>query len=204
MQLTTFIFDLDDVLCRYDKAERIAHLAQVSGVSPDLVHDRIWGSGFEDDADIGVYPDSDSYLAAFGEHLGYPLTRQQWIDARKTCIKPDKEMLTIVAELRRIGQIAILTNNVPLLAETLDEVFPGLSGVFGRNIFFSCHLRLGKPEPEIYRKVAELLGVNTPSCLFADDKRENAEGAERAGMVGVHFVGAAQFAERLRELDIAI
>lgn len=204
MKPTTFIFDMDDVLCRYDKPKRIAYLAEISGVAPQDVQERIWGSGFEDDADMGVYPDGESYLAAFADKLGYPLTRQQWIDARVHCMTPDPEMLDIVAKLKQQGRVAILTNNVPLLQDTLDEVFPAVHTMFGQHIFFSCSLRLGKPDPQIYHAVAGLLGVAASACLFADDKLANAEGATKAGMTGVHFTDAIAFADKLRELGVVV
>ena len=76
------VFDMDGVLCDYRIDRRLALLAEWSGRSADAIHAAIWRSGFEDDAERGVISAED-YLNAFGERMGYPLTADQWIEARK-------------------------------------------------------------------------------------------------------------------------
>ena len=66
------LFDLNDVLCRYDRRARVAALAQTCGKTSESSNKAIWGSGFEDFGDAGAF-DADAYLNGFGERLGYPL-----------------------------------------------------------------------------------------------------------------------------------
>jgi FMN phosphatase YigB (HAD superfamily) len=47
------IFDMDDVLCRYDLGKRLRVLSRFSGRSPRDIRAAIWDSGFEDDSDAG-------------------------------------------------------------------------------------------------------------------------------------------------------
>ena len=49
---------------------------------------------------------------------------------------------------------------------------------------YSCELGIVKPEPEIYRRCIELLGVQPNEMLFIDDKVENIEAAEALGIRG--------------------
>ena len=42
-----------------------------------------------------------------------------------------------------------------------------------------------KPEPAIYERTAERLGVAPHECVFVDDVEANVEGAEQVGMAGV-------------------
>jgi putative hydrolase of the HAD superfamily len=60
-KISTVLFDLDNVLCRYDRNAHIAHIAQKAGVAPEEVNDAIWQSGFDADADAGLF-DTDAYL----------------------------------------------------------------------------------------------------------------------------------------------
>ena len=139
---------MDDVLLDYDLDVRLEHLAALSGRPPEDVRRDIWDSGFEDEADAGRWPDSESYLHEFGRRLGYPLTRAEWIAARRRSMTPFEDMLQLVDELGRQYQLAVLTNNVSLLRETLDDVAPQVKPLFGEKVFFSCDFGLAKPGSE--------------------------------------------------------
>jgi hypothetical protein len=76
--ISAVLFDMNEVLCRYDREARIACLARVCAKAPSFVEAAIWGSGYEDLADSGAM-DAEAYLSGFGERLGCALTRKQWI-----------------------------------------------------------------------------------------------------------------------------
>ncbi len=186
---STFIFDLDNVLFDYDLAARLDHLSRLTGIAAQTIRARLWASGFEDAADAGQWADGKTYLAEFARRLGHAITRDQWIEARRVSMTPRPEMLGLVERLATIGEVALLTNNVPLLAEALEDICPEVPALFGARVFFSCHMRLAKPDPEIYRAVCRALDCAPGGAVFVDDKAENAEGATRAGLAGLHFTG---------------
>ena len=200
---STFIFDLDNVLFDYDLAARLEHLSQLTGLAPQAIRARLWESGFEDAADAGQWADGQSYLAEFARRLGHPITRDQWIEARRVSMTPRPEMLGLVERLKSAGEVALLTNNVPLLAETLADICPEVPGLFGAQMFFSCHMRLAKPDPAIFRAVCRALGCAPGEAVFIDDKAENAEGATRAGLAGLHFTGHAALTGALALLGVS-
>ncbi len=201
---STLLFDLDGVLCQYDLSVRLDVLSALTGRAPEDIRTAIWSSGFEDDADAGVFATGSAYLDAFAERLGYPITRDEWADARRRSMTPYPEMLDLVARLRCQYTVAVLTNNVPLLREMMPEIFPEISDLFGDRVFFSCDMRLAKPDPEIYRQVAQKLRVACESCVFVDDKTENAKGASAAGMLGIHFTGYDVLVNELRAASVDI
>ncbi|MGY3288301.1 beta-phosphoglucomutase-like phosphatase (HAD superfamily) [Bradyrhizobium sp. LM3.6] len=41
------LFDMDNVLCDYDRGKRVAWLAKLAGATSEFVHKAIWDSGFE-------------------------------------------------------------------------------------------------------------------------------------------------------------
>lgn len=61
-----------------------------------------------------------------------------------------------------------------------------------------CGMR--KPEPEIFRHVADLLGLPPEQCVFIDDIEANITAAQACGMTGVHHVEAAQTAAEVEDL----
>lgn len=47
-----------------------------------------------------------------------------------------------------------------------------------------------KPDPEVFRRTADLLGLAVDDCVVVDDLARNVRGARAAGAVGVHHVAA--------------
>jgi putative hydrolase of the HAD superfamily len=61
-----------------------------------------------------------------------------------------------------------------------------------------CGMR--KPEEEIYRHAAKLLGLPAEQCIFIDDIEANIAAAQACGMTGVLHVEAAQTAAEVKDL----
>lgn len=109
----------------------------------------------------------------------------------------NEPLFAYFASLRERGvRLAILTNNVrewqPLWRERLriDELFElvvdsGFEGV-------------RKPEPEIYARTLERLGLPGKACAFVDDLEINIPPARAAGVHAIHFRDTDQ---AIAELD---
>jgi glucose-1-phosphatase len=195
--ISSILFDMNDVLCRYDRAVRIAHLARASGKPPALVEAAIWGSGYEDLGESGAM-DAEAYLGGFAELLGGALTLDKWVAALRAALTPLPKALELAAAVGRHASVAVLTNNNLLVAREIDAIFPELRPIFGRNIFVSAEFRARKPDPEVYRRCVARLGAPPEAALFVDDSAGNVAGAERAGLSGFLYVDADALARRLR------
>jgi HAD superfamily hydrolase (TIGR01509 family) len=199
MAIEIAIFDLDDVLCRYDLGRRLRVLSQISGKMPRDIRAALWDSGFEDAADAGQYPTPEDYLAEFGRRLGHPISRTQWIEARRAAITPWPDMLALIREVAAHGRVALFTNNGPLMKEAIGEVFPEAAAIFGDACYFSYEFKTKKPDPESYRRLLERVGLEPAAAWFTDDKKSNVDGARIAGLKAHHFVSAAQLRREIRE-----
>lgn len=180
------LFDMDDVLCAYDRPLRIARLAQRCGRTAEAVERAIWDSGFEQAADSGAFTPRN-YLRGFGERLGYPLTLDEWLADRRAAMTPNPAMLDLVRRLRGAAALALLTNNTALVADHLDVLFPELLPLFGRHVYVSARLHAAKPEVACYRRCLDALGVRPEAALFVDDLAENVAGARKAGLAAHRF-----------------
>lgn len=196
MTIAAVVFDMDGVLCHYRIERRLAHLATLCAKSADEIHAAIWGSGFEHLSDSGQIT-AEAYLAGFGERMGVPLSRAEWLAARRVAMEPDLAMLDLVKALARRTAVALLTNNGALLEETIDEAFPGLTPLFGKHAYFAWQFRTAKPDPAIFRALCQRLGTRPAETFFLDDGRENAEGARAAGLIGHHFTGIGALRDEL-------
>ena len=124
---------------------------------------------------------------------------EQW-----TRVNP--QMLALTRRLRVAGvKTAILSNmEFEMLAE-LRAKFAWLKEF--APLVFSCELRMVKPEIEIFRHTAALLGVEPGKILFLDDKARNIDGARCAGMQALLFDSPEKIAaveELLRRQGITL
>jgi putative hydrolase of the HAD superfamily len=181
------LFDMDNVLCRYDRWARAARLAEISVNTKDEIYRAIWESGFERSGDNGTLTAAE-YLQGFGRRIGYPLTLDDWLDARRASIEPDHDMLDVVRQLRGSVEIAVLTNNSELVADHIDFLCPELRPLFDQRIYASARFSSAKPDVACYQRCLAELRVRPETVLFVDDLAENIMGAKSAGLHTHHFI----------------
>ena len=180
------IFDMDDVLCHYDLGKRLRYLANLADCTARDVRAAIWDSGFESESDAGGYPDGEVYLAEFRRRLGYPISVQQWVEARREAMSPNWAVLDLAKAISKDAAIAIYTNNGPLVKDNIDALLPEAAAVFDLR-FCSYEFGTKKPDPESFTRLVTHLGKSPGECWFIDDKKSNVEGARLAGLHGHLF-----------------
>ena len=203
MKPAVVIFDMDDVLCRYDLGRRLRALSRLSGRMPRDIRAAIWDSGFEDEADTGGYPDPEDYLREFAQRLGHPITREEWVAARRESMTPWPDMLALAARVGEQARIAIFTNNGPLTKAALADLFPEVTAVFGEQ-YYSFEFGTKKPDPASYTRLMERMGLDPRRCWFIDDKRSNVAGARLAGLSGHHFTSHDELQAEARALGFSV
>ncbi|MGY4329471.1 HAD superfamily hydrolase (TIGR01509 family) [Bradyrhizobium sp. LB7.2] len=195
------LFDMDNVLCDYDRGKRVAWLAKLAGATSEFVHKAIWDSGFELLGDSGTL-DAGDYLRGFGERIGYPLSLDEWIEARRRSMQADPEMLEIAGSLCKAVDIAVLTNNTTLVADHINMLLPELPPLFGARIYTSARFKTAKPDPRCYRLCLSELDVRPENVLFVDDLVANVAGAREAGLFAHHHTSVETFRLALSEYGL--
>jgi putative hydrolase of the HAD superfamily len=76
------------------------------------------------------------------------------------------------------------------------DLFPELFDA----VVISGEVGMRKPEEEIFRLAAGMIGLEPAECVFIDDIEENIRAAESVGLVGVLHRDTAQTTARVREL----
>jgi HAD superfamily hydrolase (TIGR01509 family) len=188
-KISLALFDMHDVLCRYDRKRRLEDLSRLSGKPADDIYAAIWGSGFEGEADAGRL-DATAYLAGFGARLGYPITLAEWLANRKLATVPMPEVLDIMAELKATTRVAVLTNNHMLVREHLDVLFPELFAICRDDCYVSAQFGAAKPDRAVYLRCVVAAGGVPQETLFIDDSKANVDGAVAAGLAGHLFASA--------------
>jgi 2-haloacid dehalogenase len=136
---------------------------------------------------IALHPDFAEHIRLWGERFGETIGD----------LLPG--MATLVADLDAAG--------VPLFALTnfSHEFWPpfydrerALLSRF-RDILVSGEVKLIKPDPAIYALALERFELMPGDALFIDDRADNVEAAERAGLVGYQFRDADSLRLMLEE-----
>lgn len=205
MPIRLVLFDMDDVVYAYARAARIAVIARETGLDPKDIEARIWTSGFQDDADAGLYPTVEAYLAGWEARLGGPMPRELWVRARAASLTPIEETLSLIHRLARSDvAIGVLTNNGPLLHAEREALVPELSAIAAERFLVSAAFGTRKPDPAVFTRALDRLGFAADETVFVDDRIENVAGAATAGLAAIHFQAPHDLAPSLRALGLPV
>jgi putative hydrolase of the HAD superfamily len=109
---------------------------------------------------------------------------------------PNEPMLAWASALGRAGvRIGLLSNAPPELRDLILDRFGWAAGF--DQLTFSCEVGSVKPEPRIYRRCLDGLGVAPAAVLFVDDRPDNVAAARRLGMTALRFTGVTALAAEL-------
>lgn len=191
--IKAIIFDLDGVLVSTDELHYRAWkaLAGRLGVPFDRSkNDRCRGISRMASLDIVLEDAPTAYTQA--EREAFAAEKNETYRAMLASLTPADTLegvLPTLAELRRRGYrlaLASVSKNAPLILERtgldryLDAVADG-----------NCITR-SKPDPEVFLKAAEKLGMACESCAAMDDALAGIEAGRAAGMLTIGFGDSAK------------
>jgi HAD superfamily hydrolase (TIGR01509 family) len=201
MPISLVLFDMDDVLCHYDRSARVDALATLSGRAMNEVVHAIWGSGLEDQADAGML-DKREYLSATGELLGCHISKDDWLHARRAAMAPNVDVLALATAVSTRCRVAVLTNNTQMVADNIAYLCPAIAELFGDTVYASASFKTAKPAAQTYLRCLDALGVAADDTLFVDDLEVNIAGARMAGLHGHVFTGHKALSSELHSYGL--
>ena len=116
--------------------------------------------------------------------------------------KLDQDLVALLVALRPRYKTAILSNAWSNGRELIARTY-GLDQVVD-TIIISAEERLAKPDPRLYQRVAERLGVKPEEAVLVDDYLANIEGARAAGWQAIHFRAGLDMRAELEKLGVTI
>lgn len=171
------VFDLGGVLS--SEGDMLEILGERVGVPADRLGVEYWRDrrAYDDGRDdLGYWRDVLEPLGvAVDDDLADELAEldnTMWAD-----IRPDAEQ--ILRELHERGIAVFILSNAPAALVPCLERADWMR--YARGFVVSGVLGHSKPDPEIYRAVEEMAGVDPRRLCFIDDRTENVQGAHARG-----------------------
>lgn len=116
------------------------------------------------------------------------------------CMDPLEGAKEFCESVKKAGLGIYVLSNASDLFYTYFPKFLPLD--FFNGVFVSSDYLMLKPDLEIYETFLSKYGLNADECLFVDDRKENVEGASKAGMNTFCFKGDyEQVIARITELN---
>jgi len=212
MALEVLYFDLGNVLLGFSHERMCRQMADVAGMSAELVREVLFGDEgpdcpqwqFEDGR-----LDADGYYEFFCERIGARPDRPRLEHAANDIFWPIDATAELVRRLAAAGhRLGILSNINPLHWQFVsDGRFPLLQQAGRRGSLFdlavtSYEVGAMKPAARIYEAAVARAGVPAGDVFFVDDRAENVAGALAAGLDAVPFVGTERLGANLNERGV--
>ena len=193
------LFDYGMVLSGPPDPAAWARMRTISNLDEQQLHSGYWAHRHPyDRGDLTAH----AYWNQVGRDSGLQLTQDQ-VDA---LIHADADlwsqlnlpMVHWALALQNAGiRTGILSNIGDAMADGLIAKFDWISGF--DHCTWSHTLKLAKPEAAIYHCAAEGLATAPANILFIDDRQENIEAAQAAGMQAIQYLNHAAFEQEMQQ-----
>ena len=199
--IKAIIFDVGGVVIFYDHMIAAKKMSKIIGVPAKKILRIISESGsknkFMELLELGA--SSEVYWKEASRQLGVKnLNPRKFNKIWNTIFWPNKEIISIIQELKKKYKIAILSNIPHTHKKYLSKIY-NLKELFPVRIF-SCDVKTRKPESKIFRITLNKLRVKPEETWFIDDKRVNIQGAKKLGMKTILFKNNRQTIRELEKL----
>ncbi len=189
------IFDLGGVILEWNPQKIVSSVfkdpaAQKSILEGIFMH-KDW---LEFDKGIMEYEDA---ITLFTERTGFPDTDiKELMKVYMKSLVPIKESIELLEYLYGVGLSLFCLSNIN------SKVYLYLRNRFDfwdrfQGIVISGHVKMIKPDIEIYRHLIATQGLNPQKSVFIDDNLENVKGAEHVGMKVIRFISPSDCRKKL-------
>ena len=181
--ISWLVVDLGGVAASYRPENRLAALAEVTGLLPNEIHDRLFSSGLDEAAESGFFT-KESITQELLRCLDNRLDKLQVIDCWSQAFEPNLELLELLSA--QTVPRCLFTNNGPMIDLCLEGPLSVLHDKFDR-VLCSWHTKARKPDTAAFDYVANTLRVPPSELLLIDDDIRNITAATQAGWAAHHY-----------------
>jgi FMN phosphatase YigB (HAD superfamily) len=192
MPLSFVYFDLGNVLLYFDHERGCRQMAEVAGVSPDLVRKVVFDSGLEDEYEAGRISTAE-FFEVFCRETGTRPDITRLTEAAGAIFDVNPGIRPVVGMLKAAGLgLGMLSNTCEVHWNYFGSGRYGFIPELFDTIVLSFQVRAMKPDKEIFRIAAERAGVDPSSIFYTDDIAGHAEAARSFGFDAVQYTSTPQ------------
>lgn len=174
------------------------------GVSEDTFAETYFGMNHK--INLGEVATWREFWTEFLDKLGQPEKLDELMvlsdESSRNLLVIDYDMLALVDKLRQSGfKVGLLSNTTLEGAQYMRE--QGLAKHFDA-FNASAEIKLMKPNPEAFAKLARELGVRLDELVFIDDGEKSLSTAKECGFTPILFTGRDDLLNQLQLLGIHV
>jgi len=197
MKPEAFIFDIGNVLLRFDYNRAFRAVQAAGGPAPDRAAIEALGHRYERG---GI--ESGAFLEQLGTITRHALPDADLARAWQDIFEPIPAVWDVVEKLHGRYPLYLLSNTNALQHDHIVERYPIL-GKFSDGVY-SYQAGCMKPEPEIFTRAIAQFGVSPETTVYIDDVTVHIEAGRRAGLHAVQYDLAThgEFLAALQQLGV--
>ena len=194
--ITSVLFDLGQVLVKFDPEDIVRNFSRVVGMEPDEIHD-IALAHLRTNFELG-WITAEQFRDSISMALNCNLSEAELIPLWSDIFTANEPMFDFLREIRRTHRTYLLSNTDPYHMQWILERWPELTECDGMALSYELHLM--KPDPAFYEAVIDVFELTPSHCLYIDDAPENSKAGHAAGFHTVLYGGAEQTLAKIRPL----
>lgn len=182
MPITAFIFDIGNVILRFDFQQALRKLERDGAPAAESILEMI--EPVKAAYEGGRLPRAD-FQAQVREILKYTGSDADFVSAWEDIFTENEPMVRLIEQLQPKFPLYLLSNTSDLHVDFIFRQYP----IFQRfqDAVYSYKVQASKPEPEIYQIAARQFQVIPAETLFIDDLEANIRSAADAGLQVHHY-----------------
>lgn len=188
MAIKCVMFDFGNVLVHFDTPRFYAFLQKHkrSSLKPEEMFTGA-GSAAMIDYDLGKVDDLEYYERTKDLFKLEDTTFEEFFDILGDVMNPDPKMLNLKLALRSKGLQLVLISNINRFHLNCASLkYPEFIIGFDYQAL-SCSMGVRKPDPEMWIRPLDFLGLKPEECLFVDDYKVNVRAFRELGGLGYHY-----------------
>ena len=196
-----FLFDLGNVLVKFNHMEAARKITAGTGASPDALFQLFFESPLVVDHDEGRISTRQFYEEVSGR-LGLSVGYENFLRVWNDIFTEDLQMTELLRKLLRDYPAYLISNTNRPHFEYLREVCPVLQEMNGW--ILSYEVGSLKPNPAIYHRALELVRLPAAEIFYIDDREDLIEAGHRMGFQTHRFTGAGRLLEDLKSRGVGV
>lgn len=197
MTIKAIFFDLGGVLLRTENREVRRKLGAEFGMTYNEIDAFVFDCETAKLASIGKLTEDEHWLDVTRRlnlsAAEMPRLRDTFFDGDVL----DMALVNFLRQSRKNLKTGLISNAWSglrpwILRERFEDAFDA--------IVISAEVGWAKPDQRIYQFAMQQLGVSPSESIFVDDVEKNIEGAQNAGMIGIHFTDAETTLQKIHAL----